>query len=49
MNYQGVRAEFESDLATAYAALRPTVPIYFDNTLNMFLVDRVHMSIFSLV
>jgi len=34
MNYQGVRAEFESDLATAYAALSPAVPIYFDNTLN---------------
>jgi|TARA_R100000084_G_scaffold24463_3_gene8749 hypothetical protein len=34
MNYQGVRAEFESDLATAYGALSPAVPIYFDNTLN---------------
>ena len=34
MNYQGVRAEFESDLATAYAALSPAVPVYFDNTLN---------------
>ena len=34
MNYQGVRAEFESDLATAYAALSPAVPIYFDNTFN---------------
>jgi hypothetical protein len=34
MNYQGVRAEFESDLATAYGAFSPAVPIYFDNTLN---------------
>jgi hypothetical protein len=34
MNYQGVRAEFESDLAAAYGALSPAVPIYFDNTLN---------------
>jgi len=31
MNYQDVRAKFESPLATAYGALSPAVPIYFDN------------------
>lgn len=34
MNYQGIRAKFELPLSTAYAALSPAVPIYFDNTLN---------------
>lgn len=34
MNYQGIRAEFESDLHAAYGALSPAVPIYFDNTFN---------------
>jgi len=34
MNYQGIRAEFESDLYAAYGALSPAVPVYFDNTFN---------------
>lgn len=34
MNYQAIRAKFESPLHTAYGALSPAVPIYFDNTLN---------------
>jgi hypothetical protein len=34
MNYQGIRAKFESPLYTAYNALSPAVPIYFDNVLN---------------
>jgi phosphatidylethanolamine-binding protein (PEBP) family uncharacterized protein len=34
MNYQGIRAEFESDLHTAYSDLSPAVPVYFDNTFN---------------
>jgi hypothetical protein len=34
MNYQSIRAKFESPLHTAYGALSPAVPIYFDNTLN---------------
>lgn len=34
MNYQAIRAKFESPLYTAYGALSPAVPIYFDNTLN---------------
>jgi len=34
MNYQGVRAEFESDLHAAFSALSPAVPVYFDNTFN---------------
>ncbi len=31
MNYQGVRAKFEEPIKTAYAALSPAVPIFFDN------------------
>lgn len=34
MNYQAIRAKFESPLHTAYGALSPAVPVYFDNTLN---------------
>ena len=31
MNYQGVRAKFETPIKTAYAALSPAVPVFFDN------------------
>ena len=31
MNYQGVRAKFEETIKTAYAALSPAVPVFFDN------------------
>ena len=31
MNYQGIRAEFETLIKTAYAALSPAVPVFFDN------------------
>lgn len=31
MNYQGVRAKFEAPIKTAYAALSPAVPVFFDN------------------
>ena len=31
MNYQGVRAKFEEPMKTAYAALSPAVPVFFDN------------------
>ena len=31
MNYQGVRAKFEAPIKTAYAALDPAVPVFFDN------------------
>lgn len=31
MNYQGIRAKFESPLLTAYNSLSPSVPVYFDN------------------
>ena len=31
MNYQGIRAEFETPIKTAYAALSPAVPVFFDN------------------
>ena len=31
MNYQGVRAKFEEPIKTAYAALSPVVPVFFDN------------------
>lgn len=34
MNYQGIRAKFESPLLTAYSSLSPAVPVYFDNVLN---------------
>ena len=34
MNYQGIRAKFESPLLTAYNSLSPAVPVYFDNVLN---------------
>jgi hypothetical protein len=31
MNYQGIRAKFETPIKTAYAALSPAVPVFFDN------------------
>ena len=31
MNYQGIRAKFEAPIKTAYAALDPAVPVFFDN------------------
>ena len=31
MNYQGIRPEFETPIKTAYAALSPAVPVFFDN------------------
>lgn len=34
MNYQAVRAVFESPLLTAYNNLTPSVPVYFDNVMN---------------
>lgn len=34
MNYQAVRAVFETPLLTAYNNLSPAVPVYFDNVMN---------------
>ena len=34
MNYQSLRTIFESQLATAYGALSPAIPIFFDNYSN---------------
>jgi len=34
MNYQAVRAVFETPLLTAYNSLSPAVPVYFDNVMN---------------
>lgn len=34
MNYQAVRAVFETPLLTAYNNLTPAVPVYFDNVMN---------------
>jgi hypothetical protein len=34
MNYQSVRAVFESPLQTDYGALSPAIPVYFDNLSN---------------
>ena len=31
MDYQGVRSKFEAPIKTAYAALSPAVPVFFDN------------------
>ena len=31
MDYQGVRSMFEAPIKTAYAALSPAVPVFFDN------------------
>lgn len=31
MNYQGIRAAVENPLLTAFSALTPAVPVYFDN------------------
>ena len=31
MNYQGIRAKFEAPIKTAYTALTPVVPVFFDN------------------
>ena len=31
MNYQWVRAKFETPIKTVYAALSPAVPVFFDN------------------
>ena len=31
MNYQGIRSKFETPIKTAYAALSPAVPVFFDN------------------
>ena len=31
MNYQGIRSKFEAPINTAYAALSPAVPVFFDN------------------
>jgi hypothetical protein len=31
MNYQGIRSKFEAPIKTAYAALSPAVPVFFDN------------------
>ncbi len=48
MNYQDVRAKFEAPLATAYGALSPAVPIYFDNFVDVLsdTVDEfVHVNI----
>lgn len=33
MNYQAIRAVFETPLLTAYNALSPAVPVYFDNVM----------------
>ena len=48
MNYQDVRAKFEAPLSTAYGALSPAVPIYFDNFVDVLsdTVDEfVHVNI----
>lgn len=34
MNYQAIRAVFETPLLTAYNTLSPAVPVYFDNVMN---------------
>ena len=34
MNYQSIRAAFETPLLTAYSALTPAVPVYFDNAVQ---------------
>ncbi len=34
MNYQAIRAVFETPLLTAYNGLSPAVPVYFDNVMN---------------
>jgi hypothetical protein len=34
MNYQTIRAVFETPLLTAYNSLSPAVPVYFDNVMN---------------
>jgi hypothetical protein len=34
MNYQAIRAVFETPLLTAYNSLSPAVPVYFDNVMN---------------
>lgn len=34
MNYQAIRAVFETPLLTAYNNLSPAVPVYFDNVMN---------------
>ncbi len=31
MNYQSIRAQVENPLLTAFGALSPAVPIFFDN------------------
>ena len=31
MNFQGVRAAMETPIATAYGALSPAIPVFFDN------------------
>ena len=31
MNFQGVRAAMEAPIATAYSALSPAIPVFFDN------------------
>ena len=31
MNYQKIRAEVENPLLTAFGALSPAIPVYFDN------------------
>lgn len=35
MNYQAVRAAIEGPLVTAFNALNPAVPVYFDNVMNV--------------
>ena len=34
MNYQAIRAVFETPLLTAYNSLSQAVPVYFDNVMN---------------
>jgi hypothetical protein len=34
VNYQAIRAVFETPLLTAYNSLSPAVPVYFDNVMN---------------
>ena len=34
MNYQAIRAVFETPLLTAYNSLSPAVPVYFANVMN---------------
>ena len=31
MNYQSIRAQVENPLLTAFGALSPAIPVYFDN------------------